>query len=36
MGRVLQNNAWFAAQDNDLDAWVAGSPFVLVEFVSSN
>jgi F420H(2)-dependent quinone reductase len=32
MGEVLRRNAWFAAQSYDLDACVAGSPLVTVEF----
>jgi hypothetical protein len=32
MGEVLRRNRWFAAQSYDLEAWVAGSPLVAVEF----
>lgn len=32
MGIVIGYNQWFAEQDYDLDAWVAGSPLVAVEF----
>jgi deazaflavin-dependent oxidoreductase (nitroreductase family) len=32
MGAIMQSNAWFASQHYDLDAWVAGSPLVRVEF----
>ena len=32
---VLGYNQWFAEQDYDLDAWVAGSPLVLVELESA-
>jgi deazaflavin-dependent oxidoreductase (nitroreductase family) len=32
MGDVMRNNSWFKAQHFDLDAWVAGSPLVEVEF----
>ena len=32
MSVVIGNNQWFAEQDFDLDAWVAGSPLVAVEF----
>jgi hypothetical protein len=32
MEMVLRYNSWFATQSFDLDAWVAGSPFVAVEF----
>jgi deazaflavin-dependent oxidoreductase (nitroreductase family) len=32
MGAVMRNNSWFRTQSFDLDAWVAGSPLVEVEF----
>jgi hypothetical protein len=32
MGQVLQDNRWFAAQGDSLQAWVADSPLVRVEF----
>ena len=32
MGQVFQRNRWFASQEFSLDAWVAGSPLVRVEF----
>ena len=32
MGAVMRENAWFAAQPYDLDAWVKGSPLVRVDF----
>ena len=32
MGAVMRENAWFAAQPYDLDAWVVGSPLVRVDF----
>jgi deazaflavin-dependent oxidoreductase (nitroreductase family) len=32
METVLRYNSWFATQSFDLDAWVAGSPLVAVEF----
>ena len=32
MGAIMRENTWFAAQPYDLDAWVAGSPLVRVEF----
>jgi deazaflavin-dependent oxidoreductase (nitroreductase family) len=32
MGDVMRNNSWFKSQHFDLDAWVAGSPLVEVEF----
>ncbi|HWQ16041.1 MAG TPA: nitroreductase/quinone reductase family protein [Roseiflexaceae bacterium] len=32
MAEVLRYNAWFRSQPFDLDAWVAGSPLVAVEF----
>lgn len=31
MGAVMRGNAWFRAQQFDLEAWVAGSPLVRVE-----
>ena len=34
MGVVIGYNQWFAEQDYDLDAWVVGSPLVLVEFAA--
>jgi deazaflavin-dependent oxidoreductase (nitroreductase family) len=33
MGQVLRYNSWFRSQDYDLDAWVAASPLVEVQFV---
>ena len=33
MGRIMRENSWFAAQQFNLDEWVAGSPLVRVEFV---
>jgi deazaflavin-dependent oxidoreductase (nitroreductase family) len=33
MGAIMRGNAWFAAQQFDLDEWVAGSPLVEVQFV---
>jgi deazaflavin-dependent oxidoreductase (nitroreductase family) len=32
MGAIRWRNHWFAAQQFDLDAWVAGSPLVRVTF----
>jgi deazaflavin-dependent oxidoreductase (nitroreductase family) len=32
LGEVMRSNSWFRAQHYDLDAWVAGSPLVEVEF----
>ena len=32
LGAVMRNNSWFRAQSYDLDAWVAESPLVEVEF----
>jgi deazaflavin-dependent oxidoreductase (nitroreductase family) len=32
LGAVMRGNSWFRAQSYDLDAWVAGSPLVEVEF----
>jgi len=32
MGAVMRSNAWFRSQRFDLDAWVASSPLVAVEF----
>lgn len=32
MGAIMRSNRWFASQNFDLDAWVAGSPLVRVEF----
>ena len=32
MGAVMQGNAWFRSQSYDLEAWVAASPLVAVEF----
>lgn len=32
MSAVMQNNNWFRSQRFDLDAWVAGSPLVVVTF----
>jgi deazaflavin-dependent oxidoreductase (nitroreductase family) len=32
MGAVMRNNSWFRTQSFDLDAWVARSPLVEVEF----
>lgn len=33
MGAIMRGNAWFAAQQFDLEEWVAGSPLVEVQFV---
>ncbi len=32
MGAVKAQNSWFRSQGHDLEAWVAGSPLVRVEF----
>ena len=32
IGEVMRGNSWFRAQSFDLDAWVAASPLVAVEF----
>jgi deazaflavin-dependent oxidoreductase (nitroreductase family) len=32
MGAVMRGNGWFRSQDYDLEAWVASSPLVAVEF----
>lgn len=32
LGAVMGSNSWFMAQSYDLDAWVAASPLVEVEF----
>lgn len=32
MAAVMSSNGWFRSQHYDLDAWVAGSPLVLVTF----
>ena len=32
LGAVMRGNSWFRAQSYDLDAWVADSPLVQVEF----
>ncbi len=32
LGAVMRSNSWFRAQSYDLDAWVAASPLVAVEF----
>ena len=32
LGAVMRGNSWFRAQSYNLDAWVAGSPLVEVEF----
>jgi deazaflavin-dependent oxidoreductase (nitroreductase family) len=32
MGAVMHGNGWFRSQSFDLDAWVASSPLVEVEF----
>ena len=32
LGAVMRSNSWFRAQHYDLEAWVAGSPLVEVEF----
>jgi deazaflavin-dependent oxidoreductase (nitroreductase family) len=32
MGAIMAQNSWFRAQRFDLDAWVVGSPLVLVTF----
>jgi deazaflavin-dependent oxidoreductase (nitroreductase family) len=32
MNAVMRSNSWFRAQEFDLDAWVAASPLVAVEF----
>ena len=33
---VMRSNSWFRAQSYDLDAWVASSPLVAVEFGAAN
>ena len=35
MGEIMRRNHWFATQSYDLDAWVAGSPLVAVDFVAA-
>ena len=32
MGAIMRENSWFAAQQFDLDEWVAGSPLIKVAF----
>ena len=32
LGAVLRSNSWFRSQSYDLDAWVASSPLVEVQF----
>jgi deazaflavin-dependent oxidoreductase (nitroreductase family) len=32
IGEVMRSNSWFRAQHFDIDAWVAKSPLVAVEF----
>jgi len=32
MGAIMRSNHWFASQNFDLDAWVAGSPLVQIDF----
>ena len=32
LGAVMRSNSWFSAQSYDLDAWVAASPLVAVDF----
>jgi hypothetical protein len=32
IGEVMRSNSWFRSQSYDLDAWVASSPLVAVEF----
>jgi deazaflavin-dependent oxidoreductase (nitroreductase family) len=32
MGAVMRSNSWFRSQSYDLDAWVASSPLVEVQF----
>ncbi|HET9222110.1 MAG TPA: nitroreductase/quinone reductase family protein [Roseiflexaceae bacterium] len=32
MGEVMRSNSWFRSQSFDLDAWVASSPLVEVQF----
>lgn len=32
MGAIMRGNGWFRSQHYDLDAWVASSPLVAVEF----
>ena len=32
MGEVMRSNSWFRSQSYDLDAWVASSPLVEVQF----
>jgi hypothetical protein len=34
IGEVMRSNSWFRSQSFDIDAWVAGSPLVAVEFLS--
>jgi len=36
LGHAMRNNSWFMAQDYDLDAWVAASPLVAIEFGDAN
>jgi hypothetical protein len=32
IGAVMRSNSWFRSQHYDLEAWVASSPLVSVEF----
>jgi deazaflavin-dependent oxidoreductase (nitroreductase family) len=32
MGEIMRGNGWFRSQSYDLDAWVASSPLVEVQF----
>src|SRR5689334_12487745 len=32
LAAVMRSNSWFRAQSYDLEAWVAGSPLVAIEF----
>ncbi len=34
MAAVMASNSWFRAQRFDLEAWVAGSPLVEVQFIA--
>jgi deazaflavin-dependent oxidoreductase (nitroreductase family) len=36
LGDVMRSNSWFRAQSYDLDAWVASSPLVAIEFGAAN
>jgi hypothetical protein len=36
LGDVMRSNSWFRAQSYDLDAWVAASPLVAIDFVAAN